>query len=383
MTKNLKIVALALSLAAAVSIGQIWPKLVQAQAGLWVVNSDQPSGAVQWRVFGRHGSPATIGYGTALPTVANSGAPPVNGELYIVTTAGADPLLRVRNESTTSWDTTPMLQNTNTWTVANVFNGDVTVGSDEIDAFTVNAPMTVVLHRDDFCNIGAEETDRTVESGADNAVNFMYTNQSNPYYESQIQGTQTILPHRNPADGSCGWFVEGDAAANDGVTTTFSPNTLVGVHQVTATSDEFYFEISVTIADVSAIDGDVAWGLKVPEAAGDGFDGLNTYFLYSISDNAGVATFECDVDAGGEVTDVDTITWIDGATHIVRFEIDGDGYAAYIDGAAQTLTNCNNASANDFTDLDRVVPFLQMTVGAEAVTPGFVVNYIEWGIGVI
>jgi len=338
---------------------------------------------IERRQMDNLGFPIGAGFGTAVPTIANDGRPPVDGELFVVRTAGSDPLLRVYNDSTSTWDTSPMLQNTNTWTVANTFNGDVTIGSDEIDAFTVNAPMTVVLHRDDFCNIGAEETDRTVESGADNAVNLMYTNQSNPYYESQIQGTQTILPHRNPADGSCGWFVEGDATANDGVTTTFSPNTLVGVHQVTSTSDEFYFEISVTIADISAIDGDVAWGLKLPEAAVDGFDGLNTYFLYSISDNAGVATFECDVDGGGEVTDVDTITWADAATHIVRFEMDGSGYAAYIDGAAQTLTNCNAGGSNDFTDLDRVVPFLQMTVGAEGVTPGFVVNYIEYGIGVI
>jgi hypothetical protein len=43
-----------------------------------------PQAVVQFRAMGAYGAPAMPGVGTAAPTMANSGLPPVNGEQFLV-----------------------------------------------------------------------------------------------------------------------------------------------------------------------------------------------------------------------------------------------------------------------------------------------------------
>jgi len=139
-----------------------------------------------------------------------------------------------------------------------------------------------------------------------------------------------------------------------------------------------------SVGDISAFDGDWATGVRLPEAQQDPpqHDGLNTYALFTLSDNAGDLDVECDVDGGGAVNDDTGVTWADGETKVLRVEVDGDGYAFYVDSTTVTLTNCN-AGANDFTDGDMLVPFYYHTQGAEGAATGVVINYVEWGSGAL
>lgn len=342
---------------------------------------------IEQRPLNNKGLTAGASFGDGLPTVDNDGRPPFHGEMFTVRTDGADALVRVFNDSTSSWDTVPMLENTNTWTVANTFDGSVTLGSDEEDIITANAPVSHMIWRDDFCGIGVLQNDGTVESGVDTEINDIFTLASGKYYQFVEQtATLSLARNINTAAAGCGLAVSGDVTANEGQEIRFVADALGSVHTVDSATDEFYFEISVTIADISAVDGDFAFGLKQPatQLNPPQHDGEDTYFILTLSDNAGDADFECDVDAGGQTNDTASFTWADAATHTVRFEIDGAGYNAYVDDSAtaETLTNCNDSGNNDFTDLDKVLPWFYYTQGAEGAATGVVINYVEWGYGV-
>ncbi len=312
---------------------------------------------IQRRVMDSFGMPAGQGYGTALPTVANDGRNPVDGELFVVRTDGADPVLRFYNEFETSWNTV----------------SNVSVGND------------FVIFRDDFCGISVQQNDGTLELVADTNLNHIRTTAGGVYLQ-RIEIANSVGLALPLTTGECGLDVSGDVTADDGHAIRFGEfidGSSVHIIQAADTSATFYFEISITIGNISGFDGDWAVGLLVPEAFQDPpqHDGLNTYFLATLSDNAGDLDFEADVDAGGQVNDDAGIAWADGETRVLRFEINTDGYAAYVDGLAITLTNVNATGANDFTDLDKLLGFYYHTQGAEGAATGVVLNYIEWGYG--
>ncbi len=257
----------------------------------------------------------------------------------------------------------------------------VTLGDTYSDTVTVNGALKTVIYRDDFCGIGCIQNDFTACSGTDTEINFIKTS-VNPFgYYQFVEQTATLQLALPLLTGVCGLDVSGDITANDGQEIKFGHEVLDSVHIVQAadTAATFYFDISITITDISAFDGDWATGLMMPEAQQNPpqHDGLNTYFIATLSDNAGDLDFEADVDGGGAAADDAGITWADGETKVLHFEIDTDGYAAAVDGVAITLTNCN--TSNDFTDLDRVLPFYYHTQGAEGAATGVIINYVEWG----
>jgi hypothetical protein len=246
------------------------------------------------------------------------------------------------------------------------------------------AAVSHMIWRDDFCAVGVVQNDFTAEAGADTNVNDIHTAAGGVYYQFIEQtATLSLAQAANTAGAGCGLDVSGDVTANDGHEIRFAEEELLGVHMVNSANDEWYFEISITIADISAFDGDWATGLFVPATQVNPpvHDNFDTYVLFTLSDNAGDLDFEADVDGGGAANDDTGITWADAATHVLRIEIDGDGYAAYVDGTAVTVTNVNASGANDFTDLDKVVPFYYHTQGAEGAASGVVINYVEWGFG--
>jgi hypothetical protein len=292
-----------------------------------------------------------------------------------------------------NWNTLAQLEEAQTWSAVQTYtatpifasvtvNGSITLGDNDADLVTVAAPLAKLVHRDNFCGIGVLQTDFTAESLADNTTNFIYTTVGQ--YFQRMEGTNTLSTQTALVNGECGLDVSGDVTDNEGTEIIFAEQPLLGVHQIQAadTAATFYFEISLTITDISAVDGDLAFGLKVPEALQDPpqHDGLNTYFIATLSDNAGDLDFEADVDGGGAANDDSGITWADTNTKVVRFEINTDGYAATVDGTAITLTNCNATGANDFTDLDKVVPFYYHTQGSEGAATGIIINYIEYGL---
>ncbi len=61
-----------------------------------------PQGAVQFRALTQYGVPPMSTHGTAAPTTANSGAPPMDGEIF-VDRSDTDPILSVYSQTATAW----------------------------------------------------------------------------------------------------------------------------------------------------------------------------------------------------------------------------------------------------------------------------------------
>ena len=305
-----------------------------------------PQGAVQFRALTQYGQPPMIGHGTAAPTAGNSGANPVDGEIFVTHSTGATPAINVWNQSTTSWDA--------------VFRN-------------------LDIYRDNFCNVGIVQNDDTAESGTDTEINLIHTNATDDGYYDFIEQTATLSPTLEIAAG-CGLDVSGDVTANDGHEIKFVRTPLLGRGRTLTGMTSWYFEISITIGNISAFDGDWATGVMMPEAQQDPpqHDGLDTYAIFTLSDNAGDLDMECDNAGSGAVNDDTGITWADGETHVLRVAVADDSTEAWVDGTAITLTNCNLA-ASWFDTGDPILPFYYHTQGAEGAASAVVINYVEWG----
>lgn len=312
---------------------------------------------------------------------------PYPGQLWVLwdnlNTTEAQPQIYDHIES--EWDDIPVQDEAETITGNWDFTGtptfeDITIGDDYDDTITLNGAVSSYVFHDDFCNIQVLETDGTAETALDGALLNIRTLAGGIYHvrlEQACAGDMFV-----PTASGCGLKPVPDDAENDGLALTFGQ--YVGtsyIHTVTSGSNQFYVEFSVTIADISDVDGDFAFGIQLPGANEDppAHDDKNTYFLATLSDNAGDLDFEADVDGLGAANDDSGVTWGDTETKIVRFVVDGDGYSATVNGTAITLTNCNAGGNNDFTDLDTVIPFFQYTVGVAGDDPEVTINYIEWG----
>jgi len=329
-------------------------------------------------------------------TSASCGSGEFAGQVCVLVLDSTDPAAYLWNQNDDTWEMiagdTLTLDGPLTVTGAATVSGAATVTgaatfsstASFAGATTLSAGVGEVFY-DDFCNVSVIQSDGTVESGTDAELNHIYTNASNGYYIQRIEQTATLGQAEQSTAGNCGLDVSGDITANEGHEIVFAPNPLMGIHRVDSATDEFFVTFSITITDISAFDGDFAFGVRLPEAQQNPpqHDGLNTYFIATLSDNAGDLDFEADVDGGGAVNDDSGVTWADGETKVVRFEVDGDGYTAYVDGTAITLTNSNATGANDFTDGDMLVPFYYHTQGAEGAATGVVINYISWGSGAL
>lgn len=343
-----------------------------------------------WRPMNPYGQSAGVGYGMTMPSVAAGGSDPANGELFIDMDGAADggPMLRIYKSVDTSWFDIPSIDTqtvSGIWTFTNGFtsNGSVTLGDDEIDSVVINGAVSQPIHHDDFCSIGVIQNDDTAESGADTEINLIHTSETDDGYYQFIEQTAT-LPLALEVAAGCGLDVSGDITANDGHEIKFTRTPLLGVARTLTGMTAFYFEISITIADISTFDGDWATGVMLPETQQNPpqHDGLDTYVLFTLSDDAGDLDVEGDNGGGGETNDDTGVTWADGATHVLRIEITDASTAAYVDGTAITLTNVNAAS-EWFDTGDPILPFYYHTQGAEGAASGVVINYVEWGTGAI
>jgi hypothetical protein len=304
-------------------------------------------GDVQFRALDQNGFPVMVGHGEAQPTTANSGAPPMDGELYVTHAAATDPTLSMYNSNQGQWN----------------------------DIVPANQ-----IYFDDFCNIGVIQNDDTAESGTDTEINLIHTNSTDDGYYQFIEQTAT-LPLALETAAGCGLDVSGDITNQDGHEIKFVRTPLLGRSRVlTGMTNPFYFEISITIANISGFDGDWATGVMLPEAQQDPpqHDGLDTYAIFTLSDNAGDLDVECDNGGSGAVNDDTGVTWADGETHVLRIAVGDASTEAWVDGTAITLTNCNLA-ASWFDTGDAVLPFYYHTQGAEGAATGVVINYVEWG----
>jgi len=108
-----------------------------------------PQAVVQFRVFGAYGAPGFIGTGTAVPTLANSGQGPVNGEQFLVrdNAAANEPVLVKWSGPSAGWQASVVSTlATNAVDVAN----SVWFGTGQIifEGATVNAFETIITVAD-------------------------------------------------------------------------------------------------------------------------------------------------------------------------------------------------------------------------------------------
>lgn len=348
---------------------------LEAQGTGWLSHfTNERSGEVQFRALSSYGRPVLIGFGTAVPTASNDGVPPMDGELYVVTAGSTEPDVQFWSANSSAWNSVAGLD------IAQTFTASMTFGSDEDDLMTLNSPLSRPIHRDEFCNTHVIQNDDTAESGVDTEINLIYTENTQDGYYQFIEQTAT-LPLAVAGTTGCTLDVSGDVTANDGHEIKFTRTPLLGTHQVITSGTNFYFEISITIADISAFDGDWAAGLMLPEAQQNPpqHDGLDTYLLFTLSDNAGDLDVEADNGGSGAVNDDTSVTWADGETKVLRLEVNAAESKAAVDGTAITLTN-SNLAASWFDTGDAVLPFYYHTQGAEGAASGVVINYVEWGV---
>lgn len=225
---------------------------------------------------------------------------------------------------------------------------------------------------------GALQTDGTVQSNTDTEVNDIICPASGLHHTVINVGANTAFAFANPAAGGVTMF--NTATDNIGEEVRFSSDPLVGYGAV-GTTGVYFVEFSITIANISAFDGNLGIGLMQPEGSVAGLqDNLNTYSLFTLSDNAGDLDLECDLDGGGLANDDTGITWADTQTKALRIELQTDGGSVWlVDGVTITSTNCDNSGNNDWTAADKIVPFIMGSTGAEGVSTGFVLNYIKFG----
>ena len=256
----------------------------------------------------------------------------------------------------------------------------VRVGTGWDVAIQANGPINGAGVYDDFTDFEVLQTDLTAESVTDDEDNYIYTGAPGvpgAAYVMRVEQSAGQALTKHVANG--GLLFSPDATENDGLDIAFSRSPLTGPFTF-GQHGTIYVEFSITISDISTLDGDIAFGMRNNTDFADPPTIGDTYGAFTISDNAGDLDIECDVNAGGVANDDTGVTWGDGETHIVRLEFGSDSImsAAYVDGAAITITNCG-AAGNTFEAGDKYFPYLYFTVGAEGADPGIKINYISYG----
>jgi hypothetical protein len=357
---------------------------IEAQPTGWLsLLIQESSGAVQSRGLGAYGAPVLVGRGTAVPTVANSGAPPQDGEIFIVTAASTDPDVQIYNVNDAAWQTIASIDNAQTYTVSPTFGAGLTLGSDEDDDVTVNGPVTFEVLREDFDFPPAFTADITngdfANTVADTEANQIQFRSIPMYfrYEQAFGGTYTPATFLDGFTFALDDTTILDLTDADAVEFVFlgSPTTAVVFDE--DSTETAYCEVSLTMTDISDMStDDLYFGFFLNSAITDAFafadDNTMAYFI--VQDNAGDIDIETELNAGGTLNDDTGITWADTETHVFRVAISADDVDFFLDGTQVTQTNAVlNADAND-----KFVCRLGVRSPGTAAA-GIVLNYVEIG----
>ncbi len=368
-----------------ITLASVLAAIVLSVAVVEVVTSQT---VIEQRPLTTLGLTSGMSFGTALPTVANDGRPPFDGEPFIVRTDGSDALLRVYNESTTSWDTTPMLENDNS------FTGSNTLGNNEDDLLTINSPIIYRVQREDFEGpyLVIDWTNGDyVPSVADDEMNMLYFPNMLIAYEHEVAfaGTSTASTYINngidaaDAQGRV-WLVDDttmvDAVSDDAVEFVFGGTEIDAVLFIEEATDSLdaYCEIQVRLDDISDLtDADFYFGFMLATAIDDTFawETNNTYATYHIDDNAGNLVISTSLNGGSDLEEDSTVvgTWGDNETHTLRVEMSPDSVTFITDGTAETQAAAVlNADATDEFVCRMGFQFASGVVGLE-------LNYVEIG----
>lgn len=343
-----------------------------------------PQGTVRFRALGQYGEAPMIGHGTAVPTTANSGSPPIDGEMFITHATATDPVLEIYSATATAWYDVPY-EDTMTLTGDWTFDADIQMGNDETDSFDVYSVTNFRTKLENFGQVGcaqAYEEDMTaavVTDGGENIILMPCSQIGVIAYRLEAPDGPGLAATPAPfaVDGVLSLDGYADDADNEGVELvfgSFGPD-LLGAYFDEDADVDMYAEISITITDFSDVD-DLWFGWIVQEAydnppASDTFD---TSALFVISDNAGDLDIETELNGGGTLNDDTGTTWTDGATHVLKVVAGADAVEFWLDGVQVTQTN----AVLNMDATDRAVVVLGYTLDA-ASDPGVTVNYVEIG----
>lgn len=366
---------------------------VESQPTGWLslLIQDPQSTGVQFRGLAQYGAPALVGMGPAVPTAANSGAPPMDGEIYIETAAATEPDVQFYSTNSAAWHSIAQIDIAETFgaalTVTGTFtaNGSVTLGDDEDDTITVDGPSYFRVRTENFGQMGcaqAFEEDMTAAVTTDAGENILLMPCSQlgviAYRLEAPDGpglASTLAPFT--VDGVLSLDTFADDVANEGVALvlgSFGPD-LLGAYFDEDAAVDMYAEVSVTIADFSDLD-DLWFGWVVQEAydnppASDTFD---TSALFVISDAAGDLDIETELNGGGTLNDDTGEEWGDGESHILKVIAGADAVEFWLNGTQVTQAN----AVLNMDNGDRAVVVFGYTIAA-ASDPGVTIDYIEIG----
>ena len=341
------------------------PMAVTQPSGWLSFLLDDPQGIVQFRALSQYGQPAMIGHGTAAPTAGNSGAPPMDGEVFMQHADGVDPVMRVYSEDNAAWR--------------------FGLGLNEDDNISMNAPTVWQVYSENFGRVGqaqAFEEDMTAAVATDAGENFiLLPGRQLGVIAYRIEATDgpglAATPAPFSVDGVLTLDGYADDVDNEGIELVFGST---GPDHLGAWFDEdsgvdSYCEVSIAIADFSDLD-DLWFGWIVQEAYDDppASISFDTAALFVISDNAGDLDIETELNAGGTLNDDTGTTWTDGASHTLRVVAQADAVEFWLDGVQVTQTN----AVLNMDATDRCVCVLGYTIVA-ASDPGVTVDWVEIG----
>jgi len=343
---------------------------------------------IMQRPLSNLGLSSGVGYGTTVPTIANSGNPPTDGELFVVRAAGvSDPLFRMYSALTGGWQTALMTGGTDTPTIST----DIVIGNNDVDDITLNGPVTFNVFREDFDFVAAKylEFDYTasVLTDAGHNIILMPTSQLGVIgWITESTDGLSAQPEVFATRGSLDTTSLVDDIDNDALELCFgcfSPVNTIGL-QSSVWFDEddnesAYCEVSMSIADISEIDSLwFGWSLQEDAANPPAFAGLNTTAFFVLSDNAGDLDIHTELNGGGSLNDDATEVWADAETHVLRVTALADSVTFTLNGTAVTQTN----AVLNFDATDRAVCRLGFTNVTGDATPeaGVVLQYVEIGV---
>lgn len=202
--------------------------------------------------------------------------------------------------------------------------------------------------------------------GATGAENMMCLGRN--MFEYHVLGIgQTILA---PSLVATGLLVSLDQVDDEGA--EYSQGILARSKQAMVIgTDEFYFKLKFSIADVSGAD-EVAVGFRKAEAYQAAIDDYDEMAALNVI--SGDITVETILNDGATDSTDTTDNWADGATHTLEVYVSKAGVVTFkIDGAAPTAT-----AAFTFDDAEVVIPFFHLLHATT--TPGDVILQ-EWECG--
>jgi len=332
---------------------------------------------IEQRPLNNNGLTSGMSFGTELPTLANDGRNPFDGEPFIVRTDGSPPALRVYNESTTSWDTSILGE------------GDIALGDNELDEITANGRIIQNVVRQEFnqsCIIMGT-TAFVAESVLDAAVNTVICPSQGPdqginLFHFRIDGAQA-----SPfiMDGAGALDIDNDGTANEGVEIVVNADPLGtgGVLDV-GTSPAKYFQWGWTIASIDGADS-YGGGWRIRGAYVDNMvlATIDTGAEFNYTTAAGACNITTQ-DDGVDATDLITACDLSDAEQMhYRVEVSTAGvftfYWAATEAALETATAVTKTLAVGAAAAgDQMVPFIWMLQDTAADTE-IKLLYVEIG----